>query len=56
MKRPKRKKCRLRNLDIDWIDMVDEGANQYAEIVIGQSRERPQPEVRATPFSFAAMA
>jgi hypothetical protein len=38
MNTPKKRKYRLRDLDIDRVDLVDKGANQHAHIVIAKAQ------------------
>lgn len=41
---PRKKKYKLRDLDIDRVDLVDRGANQHAHIIINKSHTPEHPE------------
>ena len=42
-----RRKYRLKDLEVDRVDLVDKGANQYAEIVIAKSRDDKRESIAA---------
>ena len=39
------KRFKLRNLEVDRVDLVDKGANQYAEIVIAKGRDEKRESI-----------
>ena len=40
-----RRRFKLRNLEVDRVDLVDKGANQYAEIVIAKGRDEKRESI-----------